>query len=185
MRLPALGVKGWGSLLLAGLLSGCAVFEPRPLDPAKVEAEFRGRALSDPGLRAFIEANRPGRRETPPPGTLDLVELTLIAFYYHPDLDVARARLGVATAGIVTAGGRPNPRVAVSPEYNTDAGAGVSPWVVGLSFEIPVETAGKRGYRIARAERLSDAARQELSEAAWRGRGRARRRPAAHPLPWP
>src|SRR5712692_5225175 len=104
MRLPALGVsvKGWGSLLLAGLLSGCAVFEPRPLEPAKVEAEFRARALSDPGLRAFMEANRPSRREPLPPGTFDLVELTLIAFYYHPDLDVARARVGVAAAGIVT-----------------------------------------------------------------------------------
>src|SRR5712691_9530262 len=180
MRLPALGVKGWVALLLAGLLSGCAVFEPRPIDPAKVEAEFRGRALSDPGLRAFIEANRPGRRETPPPGTLDLVELTLIAFYYHPDLDVARARVGVATAGIVTAGGRPNPGVALTPEYNADALTGVSPWILGFSFQIPVETAGKRGYRIARAEHLTEAARLDLAAVAWRVQSRVRAALAEH-----
>ena len=69
MRLAALGVKGWPSLLVAGLLFGCAVFEPRPIEPAKVEAEFRGRTLSDPGLRTSIEANRPARRRfKAPPG---------------------------------------------------------------------------------------------------------------------
>lgn len=180
MRLPALGVKGWPSLLVAGLLFGCAAFEPRPIEPAKVEAEFRGRTLSDPGLRTYIEANRPARRETLPPGTLDLADLTLIAFYYHPDLDVARARVGVAAAGIVTAGGRPNPRIALAPEYDADVLAGVSPWILGFSLQIPVETAGKRGYRIARAEHLTEAARLDLAEVAWRVQSRVRATLAEH-----
>ena len=180
MWLPALGVKGSLSLLVAGLLSGCAVFEARPIEPAKVEAEFRGRTLSDPGLRAYVEANRPARQEPLPPGTLDLAELTLIAFYYHPDLDVARARVGVAAAGIVTAGGRPNPEVAFTPEYDVDALAGLSPWILGFSLQIPVETAGKRGYRIARAEHLTEVARLDLAGVAWRVHIRVRTTLAEH-----
>jgi outer membrane protein TolC len=43
-----------------------------------------------------------------------------------------------------------------------------------VSLDIPVETAGKRGYRIARAERLSLAARLDLAEAGWRVRSRLR-----------
>ncbi len=178
MRLPAPGAKGWSALVLAGLLSGCAVFEPRPIEPAKVGEEFRGRTLSDPGLRAYLDSNLPAGWRAP--DGLDLTALTLVAFYYHPDLDVARARLGTAEAAVVTAGGRPNPRVAVAPEYNADALAGVTPWIVGFSVEIPVETAGKRGYRIARAERLSEAARLELTEVAWRVRSRVRAALAEH-----
>jgi outer membrane protein TolC len=170
--LPAPGAKGWPALVVAGLLAGCAVFQPRPIEPAKVEAEFRGRSLQDPGLRAYLDRTRAAGR--PAPGTLDLAELTLVAFYFHPDLDVARARVAVAEAGVLTAGGRPNPRVSLVPEYNADALAGVSPWILAFSLEIPVETAGKRGYRIAHAERLTEAARLELAEAAWRVRSGVR-----------
>ncbi|MBI3628519.1 MAG: hypothetical protein HY217_02860, partial [Candidatus Rokubacteria bacterium] len=45
VALPAPGAKGWPALVVAGLLAGCAVFQPRPIEPAKVEAEFRGRSL--------------------------------------------------------------------------------------------------------------------------------------------
>ena len=44
--------------------------------------------------------------------------LTLAAFYYHPDMEVARAEWDVARAAIQTAGGRPNPTLNVTPGLN-------------------------------------------------------------------
>jgi outer membrane protein TolC len=166
--------SAWPALVGAVLLSGCAVFQPRPLAPEHVETEFRQRGLSDPDLRAYLDANLSRGRNRVEPGVLDLDALTLIALYYHPDLDVARARMAAAEAGVVTAGARPNPTVAVVPEYNVDSTRGVSGWLPGLTFDLPVETAGKRGHRIDRARHLAEAARLDLAETAWRVRSRVR-----------
>ena len=97
--------------------------------------------------------------------------LTVVAFHYHSDLGIARAEWEIAQAGVVTAGARPNPSVGFTPEYNINAASGLSPWILGLSADITVETAGKRGYRIARAQHLSEAARLNV---AWAVRSRLR-----------
>ncbi len=102
--------------------------------------------------------------------------LTLAAFYYHPDLDVARAKWGLAKAGVITAGQRPNPDVGFTPEYNTSATRGISPWILTPTLDIPIETAGKRGYRIDQATHLSEAARVNIATVAWQVRSRLRAR---------
>jgi outer membrane protein TolC len=181
MRRAACGLGGWALLAPAALLAGCAAWTPRPIEPAKVAAGFRARRLDDPGLRAYLAANLPGAA-TRASGTLDLAALTLVAFYFHPDLDVARARVEVAEGGIVTAGGRPNPVVFLGPEYNADSlvTAGTSPWLANVAIAIPIETAGKRGYRIERAEHLTEAARLELADVVWRVRSQVRATLAEH-----
>jgi len=158
-------------LVLGALLCSCAVYRARPLDPTETETRYRARTLSDPGLRAYIAATRPDRESS---AEADLTDLTLVAFYFHPDLSVARARLAAAEAATVTAGALPNPTVSVTPEYVFDARSGLSPWLVTVAIEMPIETAGKRGYRIARARHLTEAARLELTESAWQVRRRVR-----------
>ncbi|HET6202013.1 MAG TPA: TolC family protein [Planctomycetota bacterium] len=157
---------------LAGLIAGaplasCAAYPPRPLDPARTAAEFEARSLADPGLRAFAERNLPAPPSPWPPKTWSLPLLAFAAFYFHPDLDAARARAEVAEAGIVSAGARPNPRLVIAPGFLADTHISVSRWLVGVDLQIPIETAGKRGLRVARAERLAGAERFALAETAW------------------
>ena len=109
-----------------------------------------------------------------PPASWNLDLLTLAAFYYHPDLDVARAKWGVAKAGIITAAQRPNPQLSAGAEYNFDAPSGDSPWKLFALLDIPIETAGKRGYRIAQAQQQSVAGRFDIEAAAWQVRSRVR-----------
>lgn len=157
-------------------LCGCAVatYKEKPLYPARTAEEFEARTLDDAGLKKFIEANL-GYEATPwLPGSWDLPMLTLAAFYYHPDLDLARAEWETVRAGMITAGERPNPSFGFSPQYNADSPGGVSPWALGFKFDIPVETAGKRGYRAEKAGRLSDAARLRIAGAAWKVRSKLR-----------
>ena len=162
-------------LVAAGLLQGCARFHPQPLAPEKTAADFQTRALADAGLKAFLETNLHFAIPAWPMPAWDYTNLTLAAFYYHPDLDVARAQWGVATAGKVTAGEHPNPSVSVSPGYNTTTPT-PSPWIVTATLDIPIETAGKRGYRIAQASQLSEAARLNIASVAWQVRSRVRNR---------
>ncbi len=163
--------------LLLAAAWGCAGPGPEPLDPARSEGEFRVRTLEDPGLRRFAESN--GRAGFPS-ASWDLDSLTLAAFYYHPDLDVARARLGQARAGAVTAGMWPNPVAGLHLEKVTNVEPGLKPWTYGFDLSLPLETLWKRGHRIEEAEKLDEAARLALAETAWRVRSRVRAALAEH-----
>jgi outer membrane protein, heavy metal efflux system len=160
-------------LLAASLWAGCARFHPQPLEPKRTAADFQGRSLGEPGLRAFIETNLHAALPVWPLPSWNFTNLTLAAFYNHPDLDVARAKWAVAKAGKITAGERPNPTVSVTPGYNTTTRI-PSPWLVTPTLDIPVETAGKRGYRIGQATQRSEAARLNIGTVAWQVRGRVR-----------
>ena len=161
-----------GLLVITACLSGCVSYHPKELSATNSANQFEARSLADPALRAFLETNRFTGEW--PRKSWDLDTLTLAAFYFHPDLDVARAKWAVATAGRTTAGERPNPTLGVSPAYNTTT-AIPSPWLVTPTLDIPIETAGKRGYRIAHASQLSEAARLNIASVAWQVRSRVRR----------
>ena len=169
------GMSCWLVLIVLGLFSGCATFHPHPIDPQHVEAKLRERTLTDPGLRAYVEAAVPGKLSEWPPQVWDLTLLTLVALYYHPDLDVARAMWEIAEAGVVTARGRPNPSVELAPGYASNSVPGITPWLLNSPVDIPIETAGKRGYRILHATHLSEAVRLTIAVTAWQVRSGVRK----------
>lgn len=155
-------------------VAGCAHYSPAPLAPAETLRQLETRSLADADLRAFIATNEPDAAKDWPRKSWDLPTLTLTAFFFHPSLDVARANVAVVQSGIVTANARPNPSVGFGPEYTGNPGAGNSAWTLGLNFDLPIETAGKRGYRVAHAEQLTEATKLQLAEAAWVVRSRVR-----------
>ncbi len=157
------------SISLLCLLAGCARFEHQPLSPTETAGKLESRSLDNPALKSFLEQNL-HRELTEWPGvSWDSERLTLAAFFYHPSLDVARAQWAVAQAGKITAGERPNPTLNVTPGYDTTT-ITPSPWIPFGSIDIPIETAGKRRYRIAHAGRLSEAARLNIASVAWQVR---------------
>lgn len=96
----------WSSavpILVASLtFSGCAHFQDKPLNAARVVGQFESRSLSDPGLKSFLEANHAAGDW--PRASWDFRQLSLVAFYFNPDLEVARSQLaGVAAAEITSA----------------------------------------------------------------------------------
>ncbi len=170
------------SITLLVLLTGCASYTAKPLDPGRQQAAFESRRLDAPEVRQFIEHNLERKISPWPPSSWNTTTLTLAAFYYHPDLDVARARLAVAEAGKTTAAEIPNPSLGLSSQYNTDAPKDESPWTLGYNFGIPIETAGKRGYRVEQAQHLSEAQRLGLATTVWNVRTRLRSRLVEHLL---
>src|SRR5262249_9013453 len=71
-----------------------------------------------------------------------------------------------------TAGERPNPQIQPSLGYNSTVGP---PWIPALGLSIPIETAGKRGHRIAEAKQKTQAAQLRIVTTAWQGRMRVRK----------
>ena len=171
-RHTASAARGFVTLVCAGQLCACAHFQPKPLTPAATVAGFDSRSLAAPGLRAFLAANHlaiPARD-----GAWSLKALTLTALYYQPALAEAREKLLAAQAARITAGERPNPSLSVTPGNDAQAPGAVHPWIVPLSLDWPIETAGKRGYRLAEAQHLAAATRWDLVETVWQVRGRVR-----------
>ncbi len=148
-------------------LTGCVRFQDQPLSPPDNARNLEARSLTGPQFRAFLETNLQHTFAGWPLTNLDFPTLTLAAFYFHPSLDVARAQWAVARGGETTAGARPNPVLSVVPGYSGNPPKGVSPWFPSVSLDVPIETAGKRGHRLAHAQQLSEAARLNISTAAW------------------
>jgi cobalt-zinc-cadmium efflux system outer membrane protein len=151
-------------------LTGCALqrYHAAPIVPAETASSFESRNLSDAGFPAFVEKSL-GQPMAPwPPKLWDLQALSLMALYFSPEMQAARARLAGAEAAIVTAGARPNPILDFSPGVP-------SPYLLALDFAVPIETTGKRGYRIRSARNLDQAARFDLADSAWKVRSGVRR----------
>ena len=153
-------------------LAGCATYHPQPISPEQTAAAFDARSLTNENLRAFLETNQVAGEW--PRRSWDLNALTLVAFYYQPALAEARAQWEAVEATKITAGERPNPTVSVTPGYDSQIPGNFSPWLVTLNFDVPIETAGKRGKRLAQASHLSEAARWNFVSAAWQTRSRLR-----------
>ena len=162
-RQPSPVIKGWQSctavLAVCQALAGCAAYQPRPLDAGRSASAFETRSLREWGG-----------------GTAGwtLQKLTLAAFHFHPSLEEARAEVTAADAAIRTARQRPNPSTTFAPEYDFTKGSGLTPWIWGLSVEVPIETAGKRATRVLKAREDANSARCKLAAAAQKVRARVR-----------
>ncbi len=161
------------SLVFAALLSGCAfqTYTAKPLDLNAISSELRARDPMSVDFEAFLR-NQGYTDSQLPLKSWGLNELTYSALYFHPDLDVARATWRASVAAEKTAGQRPNPGISVDSERHSETSGGISPWLFGLAIDIPIETGGKRQARIDRATSLSEAARIEIAQTAWKVRSR-------------
>src|SRR5262249_19958215 len=156
--------------------TSCRRFQAVPLSPADSATALETRSLADPELRALFERALPGGVPRWPIEKWDLGTLTLAALYYHPSLEVARAQWHVAEAGIATAGAGPSPQLVLTPQYVANAAMGARMWDITSALEWPIETAGKRGRRIERAQHLATSSRLSLDSAAWKVRANLRAR---------
>jgi outer membrane protein, heavy metal efflux system len=159
-----------GRVLAAGAAIfsiGCQAYQPKPLDPRAIAIRFDKRRLDDAQLRsAIVSSGHWSRSRGWPPSPWRLRELQGAALYYHPEIAVAKAKAITARAAIQTADTRPNPTLALAPELG-NPGGGVSPWVLGFTLDIPIETANKRGERTAQARAVSNGAALSVADTAW------------------
>ncbi len=147
-------------------ITGCASYQSKPLDARASVAEFDARRLDDPKLATFA-ANVIGADQSFPPSKWDLDALGVAALYFHPDLATARAHLASSEAAIAVADQRPNPRLALAPEWVGNGSGASAPWVLGGTLEIPWELDGKRRLRRGEAELERDLSSVDLADAIW------------------
>jgi outer membrane protein, heavy metal efflux system len=137
----------FASLVLA--IPACLRYSPQPIDAGR-----HARALTSRHLTAK---------------TWTLRALTSEALKNSADLAVARAQYQTARAAIGSAGERPNPTVALSPQVVTP----YTKWIAGtygVDFDWTIETAGKRARRMETAAQAANAAAANVVGAEWKVR---------------
>jgi cobalt-zinc-cadmium efflux system outer membrane protein len=160
---------------LVSLLTGCASYHPAPISAAQNAQAIQARSLGDARLQEFIAATRAGGAAAEGgQAEWDLTTLTLAALYYHPNLDLARANVDEARAGVLTARQVPNPSLSFEDLAFTPGAAAGTAWTIAPVINFLIETAGKRDKRTAEANAQLQAARAELAGAAWQVRGGVR-----------
>ena len=156
--------------------AGCASYEPAPLSAVQNAQAIQARSLEDPRLQTFIAAARAdgAAADGPVRENWNLAALILAALYFHPNLDIARADLAEARAGVDTARQRPNPSLSFEDlSYAPGAPPGTA-WTIAPVVNFMIETFGKREKRTAEATAMLEAARGELRSASWQVRAGVR-----------
>ena len=154
-------------------MPGCVAYRDQPLDAAASQQTFLRRSLDDPALRRYVHSvmgTQAGMADSWPPAEFDVPSLTVVAWYFSPDLAVSEAEADEAAATVVTAGQRPNPTLGLGPVYTI----GGPPWGFGVNLDVPIETADKRTIRRVQAQALSGAAHLRVAEVAWQVRSHLR-----------
>jgi outer membrane protein, heavy metal efflux system len=162
------------------LLAACALqsYQPASVDTEAAAAAYLRRRTDAPELKAYMLSH--GHPESDwPVRSWGLDELTLLAFYYHPDLAVARSRAGEARAraqpGLQRLPWGVKPVVAHHSEKPDYSG---SPWSLGFELEIPLAAGTRQQAVVERAQYLAQAAELEVGSTAWRVRSQVRSRMA-------
>lgn len=161
---------------LAMLCAGCASYKPAPLSAVQNAQAIQARSLDDPRLQTFIAAARAdgAAADGQVRENWNLGTLILAALYFHPNLDIARADLAEARAGVDTARQRPNPSLSFEDlSYGPGSPPGTA-WTIAPVVNFMIETFGKREKRTAEATAMLEAARGELRSASWQVRAGVR-----------
>jgi outer membrane protein, heavy metal efflux system len=155
-------------------LAGCTTYHAQPIAPTGLARLFEQRSLASEDLHAYLARALGHDVARWPPARWNGEMLTLAAWYYSPALDIARAQWGTAKAGIDVAGAVPNPVLTLPFQYATPNPGPGAPYTTGPALDIPIETAHKRGYRVDEASHLSEAARLNIANEAWKVRSQVR-----------
>jgi len=163
-------------LLATCLLGACATqpYQAKPIAPEQAAQQWRERSLQSLLLLAYMAGQGYAENQLPLK-EWGLPDLTMAAFFFHPDLELVRAQWQATQAAQTTAAQKPNPTLNTSAEHHSKA-PGVSPWTLSVALGFTLEASGKREARMEQAASLSEAARLDSGQTAWQIRSRLRLR---------
>ncbi|MGB2831409.1 MAG: TolC family protein [Methylotenera sp.] len=149
-------------------LSCCSFqqYTPKPINPIVNAEKLAGKISNDARFQQYLIANGYSAQRLPL-SEWNLEDLTYCALYFHPSLEVSRAQWRAAQVAETNAGQRGQPTVNTNIAHSDDPDPAKKPFALGLSIDIPIETANKRTIRIENAQHLSQIAKLEIAQAAW------------------
>lgn len=154
--------------LLPSIFTSCSFqkYNAQPLDPVANTIRFEKKEPTGYDFQQFL-LNNGYPANSLPIQHWGLDELTFCALFFHSSLDVTRRQWRKAQAAEAFAAEKPLPSLNGSIAHSDDSDPAKKPFALGLSIDIPIETANKRNLRIENAQHLSQTAKLEIAQTAW------------------
>ncbi len=155
-------------LLTVVLIEGCTFqsYSPKPIDPGTMAEAFEQRSLDDPQFAAFLSAQS-GQTVNLPIDAWDLATLTYTSHYFHPDLNIARAKWNLAQTKTLASKQKALPTLNGSIARSNRANGDINPFAYGFGIDLPIITHGKQQINIDGFEHLSSIAKLNIAQTAW------------------
>ena len=136
----------------------------RPSIPSATAQAYAARRLDAADLDEWLAAH--GSRASS--RGWSSADLALVALYYQPSVERARAGWLAVRAAERTAGARPQPDLQSETGYATSAEVFQSRWYASVNAIFTLELGGKRGARVSAARARTAVAETDLEDTAWR-----------------
>lgn len=168
LHYPSINPRLALALGLACISTACSFqqYQAKPLDPAAIKQRLLDKDPNSTQFQQYLATNNYPAAQWPIQ-TWGLDELIYCALFFNPNLDVARAQLRAAEVAQISASERPVPSANGNIAHSNLANGDMRPYALGLSIDIPIETANKRDIRIDSARHLSEVAKLEIAQTAW------------------
>jgi len=151
-------------LVAVFVLSGCATYEPAPIDPASMLQAQAARTVDLAAVHEEIAKLAPsaewdGKR-------WDRLSLLALALVSNPEIQHARATAAAAGAEAAAARVAPGPTLTLTAEYSFNPPES-SPWLYGIAGDLPLDVGARREARISIADLNARIALFDYFDAAW------------------
>jgi outer membrane protein TolC len=155
------------SICIVSIACSFQQYVPKAIDSASISKHFERKSPADESFHQYLASNGYSISHFPVQ-QWGLDELTYCALFFHPSLDVARAQWRAAELSEVTFAEKPISIINTHLARSNNANKDISPYSLGLSIDISIDTANKRDIRIESARHLSQAAKLEIAQTAWK-----------------
>jgi outer membrane protein TolC len=157
------------AVCLPSFLTACSFqkYSPRPIDAVANAVKFESKDTSSAQFQQFL-LNNGYTTDRLPINEWGLDDLTYCALFFHPSLDVSRAQWRAVQSAEAAAAAKTLPTLNGTIAHSDDSDPAKKPFAFGLSIDIPIETANKRNIRIENAQHLSQTAKLEIAQTAWK-----------------
>lgn len=155
-------------LLFCSMLSACSLqsYAPAPLDLNKQVAAYSQRNLQSPELSAFLSLHQ----ESIPTAqqAWQLPALIHSALFLHPDLALAKSSYRTTQLQLAQGQLKPLPSISTQIARSNRANGDIDPFGLSLSIDLPIQTNHKQAIRVARLSHLSEIAKLDIAQTAWK-----------------
>lgn len=165
-------IRAASALLIAAAASGCASYRPAPLAPDAIAVSYARRALEPTATQRSLTRIAPDAVWDGQ--TWDRMSLFAAALELNPRIAEARAHARSAEASARAARAGPSITLTLTAEYARNASE-ASPWLYGVTSDVPVDVGARRSSRINAVEYASIGARFDYAEMVWSVRMALRR----------
>lgn len=157
-----------GALLLSGAINACSLqtYVPAPLDVNNKVTAYHQHKLSSPELSNFLKLNHASAPEQNQPWQLPA--LIQSALFLHPDLDLAKATYRATALEVAHGKQKPLPSISTQIARSNRANGDIDPFAMSLSIDLPVQTNDKQTINIAKLTHISELAKLDIAQTAWR-----------------